>query len=52
MGKTNTSYRTYLSLNFGGTYTQNHICTMVVLHRPDVCYHDLDHLAGGYCCTP
>jgi hypothetical protein len=51
-GKTNTSCHTYRSLNFGGTYTQIHICIRVVLHRPEVSHHDLDHLVEGHYFSP
>jgi hypothetical protein len=51
-GKTNTSCRTYYGLNSCGIDNLSHICIRVFLRRPNVSYHDLDHLVEDHCSSP
>jgi hypothetical protein len=51
-GKTNTSGRTYHSLNSCGIDTRSRICTRVFLRWLEVSYHNLDHLVEGHYFSP
>jgi hypothetical protein len=51
-GKTNTSYHMYCGLNSCGIGNLSHICKRVLLHRPEVSHHDLDHLLEDHCSSP
>jgi hypothetical protein len=51
-GKTNTSCCMYRALNSYGTGNLSHICIRVILRRPEVSHHDLDHLVKDHCSSP
>jgi hypothetical protein len=51
-GRTNTSYRTYCSLNLCGIGNLSRIYIRVFLHQPEVSHHDLDHLVDDHCFSP